>query len=416
MNEQAIRLSNHAATLVSTKHRLTGLAMLKRAVALAPLPGIQANLAIAHTVVGDYYSANEICQGLIADNPRNIAAWHALGVMGLTSADPDLAVRCFEHCQQIDPGNQSHIFDHSLALMQAGRWQAGWSAYEDRRNYKPERIFPGLPRWDGSPNQSVYVWAEQGLGDTFQFARFLPILREKSRRVVLAIPPSLYSVFEAYKEFVDILAFNTPVGDIDAEISLMSLPFMLNRMTPDKWPEEPGLLGKNVEPMSLSNNTLKIGMCWACGPSSHHHLERSVPLSSLIRITENAAASFYSLQIGEAAAEIHQNAAQTLITDLSPALTDDWVATASAIKAMDMVVSTDTSVAHLAASLKKPTIMLLARRDWWRWGNTEPVTPWYPSMTIIRQSKPFQWDDEVAQVSAIIGKAAQDRSAKTPAA
>lgn len=410
----AARLSNHAAALLGTSQRATALALLQRAASLSTQPGITTNLAIAHMTFGDYAESSRLLHGLVTANPTDLASWHAYGVLGLVAGEPEEAITSFQRCLQLDPSTPTHRFDHSLALMQAGRWEAGWAAYEGRRNYKPERLFPGLPRWDGSPGKSVYVWAEQGLGDTFQFARYLPRLREISKRVVLAIPPSLFTLFEGYKEVVDLLVFNAEVADIECEVALMSLPYHLGQ-TPDRWPLDPGLLAKGLAPLPLTRD-FKVGLCWACGPASHHHAERSVPFSSLVRVLENSTASFYSLQVGAAAQDISANAAQLVVTDLSPGLTDDWAQTASAIKAMDLVVSTDTSVAHLAAALNKPTIMLLARRDWWRWGNSAAKTPWYPTMTIVRQARPFCWEAEIKQVSALIGQAAQERSAKCLAA
>lgn len=412
----AIRLSNQAAGLLATPQRNTAFALLKRAVSMSSRAGIKTNLAIAHTALGNYAAASEILHGLVTMDNDDLAAWHAYGVLSLVAAIPEDAVECFRKCTLLDPGNGNHRFDYALALMQAGRWQEGWEAYEARKDHKPERIFPGLQHWDGSAGKKVYVWAEQGLGDTFQFARYLPLLRQISQRVILAIPPSLFGLFDGYRDVVDILKFNEPVENIDCEVSLMSLPLHLGA-TPDKWPVDPGLIAKNICKMDLEDSAkLKVGLCWACGPSSHHHLERSLPFKDLIAVTENAGASFYSLQVGKDAAAISLNNAQTVVKDLSPSLTDDWSATASAIKALDMVVTTDTSVAHLASALNKPTIMFLARRDWWRWGNSGDKTPWYPSMTIIRQQRPFHWDSEIQRVSAIIGQAAQDRCADSVAA
>lgn len=413
-DHQAAKLSNHAAMLLATSRRKTAMALLKRAAGLSDLAGVHANLAIAHTTLGNYAEASKILHGLVTKNNDDLAAWHAYGVLSLVAGLPEDAVECFKKCIALDPDSNSNKFDRSLALMQAGRWEEGWQAYECRKDHKPERLFPGLPRWDGTPGKHVYVWAEQGLGDTFQFARYLPRLRELSPKVILAIPPSLFDVFDGYKEIVSILGLGAATDDIDCEISLMSLPHLLGP-TPDLWPADPGLLAKGLEPMALTRD-FKIGLCWACGPGSHHHEERSVPFEDMLQLAETSAASFYSLQVGPAAAAITASAAQLVVTDLSPAITDDWAKTASAIKAMDIVVSTDTSVAHLAGALGKPTIMLLARRDWWRWGNSGDKTPWYPSMTIVRQEKPFHWEKEIKKVSAIISQAASDRSAKSLAA
>lgn len=415
------RLSNTASTLLNTAERRTALAFFKRAAALDPTPPILCNLAIALTNFGEYGEACRVLQGLLDKNDADLAAWHAFGVLSLVAGEPEQAVRCFDSCISLDPANGTHKFDRACALMQAGRWKEGWAAYECRKDYKPERTFPGLPRWDGSPGKFVYVWAEQGIGDTFQFARYLPLVAKLSRRVILAVPPALWCLFEGYRECgVELLKLGTGVDGLDAEVSLMSLPHLLGP-TPAEWPPDPGLLAKHVPPRLLFghdnelNDRLKVGLCWACAPSSHNWRERTVDFGELLQLTAAANADFYSLQVGRAAADITAHQAQLVIDDLSGTLADDWAATAGALKTLDLVVTTDTSVAHLAAILGKPMVMLLARRDWWRWGNEGTTTPWYPTMTIVRQKVPFAWGEEVRQVSTILGNAARARSAKAAA-
>lgn len=413
-----VRLSNHAAGLVNSPKRKAALAYLKRAARLDPQPGILCNLAIVLTNFGYYNDASELLHKLVTHDENDLGAWHAYGVLSLVAGMPEDAVECFKKCVALDPNNGTNKFDHSLALMQAGRWEEGWDAYECRRMYKPERIFRDLPRWDGTPNKNVYVWAEQGIGDTFQFARYLAPLKEISKRVVLAIPPSLHEIFAGYKEIgVEILNFNTDAAGIDAEISLLSLPRLLGP-TPDRWPADPKLLAKTVQPkfkpLAFSPK-LKIGICWACNGASYHNAERSIPFEEMLQLAEEPDADFYSLQVGTPVQDIYSNAAQLIVTDLSAETSDDWCATAAAIKSMDIVVTTDTSVAHLAAILGRNTVMLLARRDWWRWGNEGLKTPWYPTMTVIRQAKPHAWAAEIQQASVIIGHAARAHCANLAA-
>ena len=408
------RLSNHAASQLGTSNRSMALAAFRRAAALAPeSAAIQANLAIALTNFGHYVEASRLLHRLVSEEPTCIGAWHAYGVLGLVTAQPEDAVSCFRACTLLDPLNGMYKFDLALSLLQAGRWVEGLEAYECRRVYKSERTFDKLPRWDGSPGKSIYVWAEQGIGDTFQFSRYLPLLKKISRRVVFALPLPLHALFEPFREHVELLQLGVDVTDIDCEVSLMSLARHLGP-TPEEWPADPGLLGKHVTAVVPPGN-LRVGLCWACNSTSSNYLERSVDFKDMLQLTAHAGADFYSLQVGAAAADIAKSQAQLLVTDLSDRLTDDWCATAAAIKSMDMVVSTDTSVAHLAAILGKPTVMLLARRDWWRWGNSGEKTPWYPTMTIIRQERPFSWAREIEKVSTILGRAAQARCAKAAA-
>ena len=406
----ALKLSNYAAQLIGSPRRLTALAMLRRAAEMTKTAGVHTNLAISLMGLGVYDESSQILQRLTTENAVDLAAWHAYGVLGLIAAQPEIACQSFRQCRIIEPKILTHRFDHSCALMQANRWVEGWELYETRRDHKPERSFPGLRRWDGSEGKSVYVWAEQGIGDTLQFARYLPLLRQKSKRVVFAVPPSLFKLFAGYKEVCDIMMINTAVDDIECETPLMSLPQYLGP-APDTWPADPGLLANDIKPLTL-DKPFKVGLCWAVGGTSHNHLERSVPFSQMVGLVENSAASFYSLQVGHDAGALQENDAQLLVTDLNPLLTDEWHHTAAAIKSMDMVVSTDTSVAHLAAILGKPTIMLLARRDWWRWGNAGSTTPWYPTMTIIRQKRPFYWEDEIKTASALVAQAAEVRNSQ----
>ena len=264
------RLSNHAAGLLGTANRATALAALRRAAAAAPeSAAIHANLAIALTNFGHYVEASKILHGLVTKNPYDIAAWHAYGVLGLVSAQPEDAVDCFKTCMLLDSSSGMYKFDHALALMQAGRWAEGLEAYECRREYKSERTFSNTPRWDGSANKSVYVWAEQGIGDTFQFARYLPLLAKISRRVVFALPLPLHQLFAPYQEHVEILRLGSDVADIDCEVSLMSLARHLGP-TPAEWPEDPGLLGKNVT-AEVPDDNFRVGLCWACSSTSANY-------------------------------------------------------------------------------------------------------------------------------------------------
>jgi hypothetical protein len=408
-----------AAMLLNSRHRQTALPMFRRAAEMAPTDPIRCNLAIALTNFGEYAAASKILSQLLEEDKHNLAAWHAYGVLNLVAGLPDDAVECFQSCMVLDKTNGMYVFDHAYALMQAGRWVEGLAAYERRRDFNPERTFPGLSRWDGAPDKVVYAWAEQGIGDTFQFARFLPFVVAKSKRTLLALPPSLWSLFKGYQaQGVEVVRLGTIIDDVEADVPLMSLPHILKMQTPEQWPEDPGYLASDIEPLALPQDLgrLKVGMCWSCSPTSHHFRERSIPFAEMLQIAAHSDVDLYSLQVGEAAADIGINAAQFLVEDLVVNTTDDWGGTAAALKAMDVVVTTDTSVAHLSGILKKPTIMLLARRDWWRWGNAGETTPWYPTMTIVRQETPFSWAKELAKVSTLIGDAARERCAKTKAA
>lgn len=411
------RLNNLAAAQMQGKNRNTALAALSRLYnnTRESSPAVHCNYAIALTNFGRYAEASQILLKLVERNRDDLAAWHAYGVLCLVSAQPDYAAKCFEECVRLDPENGSLVFDLSLALMQAGNWKDGLTLYDVRRTHKPERMFAGLPNWDGSRDKAVYVWAEQGIGDTLQFSRYIPWLKSLSRRVVFALPTSLHKLFESFD--VELVDMTTDVAGIDCAVPLMSLAKHYYEQSGGGFMQDPGLIGKYIVAREFEYySPLKVGVCWACNPSSGHFNERSVPFKDIIALAGLPWVDLISLQVGDAAADIATNNAQLLVQDMTPYLTDQWEATVAVIKALDYVVATDTSVAHLAGLLGKPTIMFLARRDWWRWGNSGDTTFWYPSMTIIRQETPFSWQAEVKKASSILEKAAQDRCATADAA
>ena len=417
MPTDAEKLNLQAIALTGKGELRTANALLKRANALDPAnAALSCNLAISYTNLGDYDAASRLLLRLLTNEPNNLAVLHAYGVLSLVAAHPDDAARLFKRCYELSPEVGNLKFDYSLALMQAGNWKDGLEAYETRRENQPERAFDGLPRWQGELDKTVYVWAEQGVGDTFQFARYLPWLAERSKKVVFALPPDLHALFKPYNTVCELVSLTHNASGLDCETSLMSLA-RYHGTTPEHVPPDPGFIGYDIYPRDLpTTDKLKVGLCWACNPSSGHYRERSVPLENLLQLAANPDLELYSLQVGASAGDVSRLGAQLVVEDLSSELSFDWRATAAAIKGVDVVVTTDTSVAHLAAILRKPTYMFLARRDWWRWGNEGQKTFWYPTMTIIRQKQPYSWASEVQQVSAILGQAAQARCATRSAA
>lgn len=413
MQREIERFNNFGAEALKQGKINTALAYLRRAAALEPTPPIRCNLAVALSNAGEYAEASHILTDILNENNSNAPAWHAYGVLSLVTGHPDDAIKCFETVVKLHPENGGYKFDLALARMQNGEWRDGFAAYECRRDWKPERVFGDMPRWDGTRGKKIYVWAEQGIGDTLQFARYLPWLASISEKVTFALPAPLIQLFAGYSAICELVEFNALLSreNIECEVALMSLAHFYGT-TQTRMPGDPGFIGKSLQGplVGKTKEKLNIGLCWACNPNSNHYRERSVPLDKLISLTGNPHANFYSLQVGPAAADIVKYNAANLIKDLSSDLADDWCATVAAMQGMDMVVSTDTAVAHLAGILGIPVKMFLARRDWWRWGNEGISTPWYPSMRIFRADKPYDWEAPIKEVAAIIDQAVKNRN------
>jgi len=415
----ARHVSNMVAATVSSPtaplaKRKAALHMLERIHALDPGPRTLMNIAVVNTKLGNYREAEEQLDAVLLANPEYLGAHHARGVLHLVMDKPRQAIDDFKRCIDLAPDELNHRLDLSMALLQAGLWADGFDMYETRKQINPERTLKGVAPWKGDPDPyglHLYVWAEQGIGDTFQFSRYLPWACSRAKRVTFAVPYTLLDIFEpwtAYLPNLEVTAFSGYVPEtVNAETSLMSLAHWSGTAFSSDVPQDPGyisvwaqqrfLTGKHC-PLVRQGPMLKAGLVWACNPGSAHSAERSVPFEDMLTLIKLPQFEFYGLQVGERAADITAHQAQTFVTDLSPWILDDWSRTVTCIQQMDVVISTDTSVAHLAALMNKPTYMLLARRDWWRWGS-DVTTPWYPTMNIARPRKPFVWDDALDQVT-----------------
>lgn len=397
---EAERLNNIGSQLYRDGKRQVALSLIKKALYFDPKnDGIICNLACVLTNFGRYEEAAKIFHDLVSRKPTNILAWHGYGVLNLVSGRPNYAQECFSRCIDLDPENGSYKFDLACAVIQLGNWKQGLKLYECRRKWKPERTFKDLTGWTGEAGQKVYVWAEQGIGDTIQFSRYIPWMSKICEKLTFAVPPYLLDLFKPFEKYCQVVSLVGAMIDADYHVPLMSLAHYHG-------------MDKYVGPADFGTRTpngYKIGICWACNPSSANYRERSIPLVDLLRLTE-LPFEFHSLQVGSSASDASREASQNLIIDHSAECTENWLKTRDIISECDYVVSTDTSVAHLASSMGVPTIMFLARRDWWRWGNEGSSTLWYPSMTIIRQEIPFKWEKEIDQAYAILEKAARERN------
>lgn len=414
--KQSEQFNNIATHLYKDGKRHTALALVKNALNLEPNSECYlSNYACLLTNFGEYEKARSIFIEILDRNKDCLLAWHGYGVLEMVSARPRNAIRCFEKCIELDPENGSHKFDYACAVIQSGDWKKGFELYESRRAWKPEREFPQFIPWNGETGKKVYVWCEQGIGDCIQYARYLPWLVSVSENVTLAVAPNLIELFKGFDKIVRIVPLTGAMVDSDYHLPLMSLAHFYFKA------------GFTEVPIPIPHNGLeftkasfggkyKIGLCWACNNTSINYRERSLPFEQLLKLTEIHNTEFVSLQVGEASGDIAKARAQNLVEDMSSITNDSWQGTVSVLSACDFVISTDTSVAHLAATMGIPTVMFLARRDWWRWGNSGETTPWYPAMTIIRQEVPYKWEKEIERAYAILDNAAKNRCKEIQAA
>jgi hypothetical protein len=317
----------------------------------------------------------------------------------------------FQACLALDPGHTEARLNTAYVNLARGDYGPGWQASEARLGpLVPERGFV-QPRWRGEDLQgrTLLLTSEQGLGDTLQFCRYAALAARRGGKVVLEAPPELASLL-ASLEGVEVVAEGDPLPAFDLHSSLMSLPLVMGtelatvpgapylRADPDKAAALRERLGAATRP--------RVGIVWASGrrpgrPDKRADLRRDIPLRKLLEAARPDI-EFVSLQKG-AAAEAELKAAPGAVTDPTAQL-HDFADTAALMETLDLVISVDTAPAHLAGALGRPAIALLRYDACWRWLIGRADSPWYPSMRLLRQSAPGDWDSVVAELKTALAE------------
>lgn len=308
---------------------------------------------------------NEDFQDLVA---RGVAASHAM--------DFAAAEACYRAALAQRPDNAPVQAALGLLWLAQGRYAEGWPLYEARTAFRPDEIgASGIPEWRGEPlaGRSLMIWPEQGLGDEIQLARFAPLLARHAAEVVLACQPPLARLFEQLDVRVAPLTDGAALPRTDLFVRNFSIPARVG-LTLETIPPAPYLRAP-AEP-----KTGGVGFVWRGGPDHPNDAGRSLPSPALL----------------DPLREVVE-----LIDLQTPR--GDFLDTACRIQALDLVITVDTSMAHLAGALGVPCwVMLPCRRVDWRWMTGRDDSPWYPSLRLWRQEAPGDWAGVVARMKAAL--------------
>lgn len=320
---------------------------------------------------------------------------------------------------QRDPKNPGARYNLALTQLRLGHWRDGWRDYESRWTFREVHRRPRIfdqPRWRGESlhGQRVLLHAEQGLGDTIQFCRYaalvatcggVPVLQvqEPVERLLLSLPVVRSGQAEIHR-------LDSPAGQppaFDLECPLMSLPAVFaTQIETVPWPG--AYLAADAQRIADRRAQLesaftqahrRIGLAWAGNPRYKADAQRSMRLDTLLPLLRIPSIDWFSLQKGAPAAQIADLPPGVLLHDAS-SLDRDLVDTAALIASLEMVITTDTCVAHLAGAMGKPVWLLLPHLADWRWMQDTETTPWYPTARLIRQSAPGDWAGVVSRVIA----------------
>jgi Flp pilus assembly protein TadD len=342
------------------------------------------NLGNACMDLDDLDAAEAHCRHAIALDSGLIEAQVSLGFILTSKQRPEEAVAVLEKAIHSDPTNVHAHWNLATAALLAGDLPRGFAEYEWRKKHDLfRRDFIDLPGpvWDGSDpgGRTILVHAEQGLGDTIQFARYLPLIAHRGGIPILACEPSLIPLLNIIESARVVSKFD-PLPRYDAWIDQMSLPRVFGT-TLSTIPFPTGYLTAAAIPFIP-----RIGLAWA-GNTLHRNDRRRTPPESVFAPLL-ADHRFVSL--------VPHKSLPGLDAPAHP-LTD-YAATAALIAGLDLVVTVDTSVAHVAGALGRPAWVLLPYAPDWRWLLRRNDTPWYSSLRLFRQPKPGDWGSVIADV------------------
>jgi Flp pilus assembly protein TadD len=358
------------------------------------------NLGSTCYKLGQVGKAETLFRSAVEKDPHDSASWNNLGKCLKELNRLDESIAAYNRALEIAPEYALARYGRAVSLLTAGRLPEGFRDYEWRWHLVTPRQFR-QPEWNGTPapGQTLFLHAEQGFGDAMQMVRFVPAARERVGRVILECRPGLEKLLQ-YSNCADVvIPYGVEIPPFDFRLSLISLPRVLG-VTLDTIPNRTPYLRapacKRLPPAQPGR--LKVGLAWAGNSEHHQDAARSLRLEQLAPVLQVPGVVFYNLQQPVPAGDqscLRQFSA-VIQSDLKLA---DFLDTASVAAEMDLVISVDTAVAHLAGALGKPVWILLQHSPDWRWFLERPDSPWYPTAQLFRQAERSKWEEPIFRVA-----------------
>lgn len=326
---------------------------------------------------GDYGTATDLLRQACDLDPLNPTYWNMLGVALAHIHQFSASRSAFEKAIAIDPTRVDPHIGLAHSLLQDGLQDRGWAEHEWRLR-RPEfahRMTKAPWQGEDIAGQTILLWTEQGMGDAIHFVRYATLVADRGARVIVACPDALQDLFRSVRGVDEVVERNAIPGH-DAHAALMSLPSIFGVVS-DQIP----YLEVPFSVTLAETGRRRIGLVWAGNPAHANDRNRSHRLQSFAPLA-SANADFFSLQVGEAAEEVVPD--RLVLTRLGEQF-ENFTDTAAALSTLDLLITVDTSVAHLAGALGIPTWMILPSNPDWRWGREGESTVWYPSMRLFRQ-------------------------------
>uniref|UniRef100_UPI004047EA91 tetratricopeptide repeat protein n=1 Tax=Aliarcobacter sp. TaxID=2321116 RepID=UPI004047EA91 len=379
--------------------------------------GAYTNLGNVYNKLYDYKTAAKMHEKSIEIDPKGSNAYSNLGTSYKYLGFSNKAITSYKKAIELDPNFVNAHFDLATMYLASQDFKNGFKEYEWR--FKKEEMIPHIikhkdifskPLFTGKEDikdKTLLLHSEQGYGDSIQFIRFLPQLKEKfGCKIAVKCREGLKELFSTIKEIDVIVDRSEFTPAFDYQLSIMSMPFILDMKSindlPNKMPYLTAIEDDTFD-VKKEKGKINIGICWSASVTGESYEGKVFDLKYFEEIIKNPKINVYSLQVGDGSEDIKKLGYENDIIDLTDKLTN-FSKTASLISKLDLVISSDTAVAHLTGSLNKPIWIPLQKIPDWRWTNKGETTKWYPSAKLFRQKTARVWESVFQSINAKLSK------------
>ena len=400
-------IENYASLLVQTGSCDAALSVCRRGLTLNPdNPQLLYVEAVALVRLNRLPEAIAQFDRVLSLQPNNIVALNERGSALAQIRRFDEALASFAKALSLNPQYPEAHFNDALCRLLRGDLARGLEQYEWRWEIaaaRPHRRNFRRPRWTGKEDvagKSILLHAEQGFGDTIQFCRYVPLVAARGARIILEVQQPLRGLMQTSFDQATIIATGDPLPDFDMHCPIVSLPLAFATRIDTIPSDTPYLRVRSSSRIDLNRGDLRIGLVWSGSATNLNGRNRSMSLKTLLPLLKSNA-TFVSLQKDVGAEDANVLRAHSELLHVGDQLVD-FTATAEIIAGLDLVISIDTSVAHLAGAMGKPVWVLLPFVPDWRWFLDREDNPWYPTARLFRQDDNRTWDEVVAHVAAAL--------------
>lgn len=379
------------------------------------------NLAIVRRKNWEFEKAIELFNEILEERPDLYQIWTSLGGTYTDVGKLDKAYECFEKALELDPDYSTCHVEYALVCFLQKHWEKGFKHLEWRKNHFPQllnykQIYDMSKEWNGKDSlegKRILVYAEQGMGDSIHFMRYLPRLKERGAYVIVHLQKGLNNLFLRHPFIDEVINFDIDhskeyvLPEHDYQCATMSLPKLFNDYEICGEPYIEPTTDKFKDYIdNLYGDNFKIGIAWAGNPLHPQDKGRSIPLKYFRPIHDTEGVTLFSLQFYSTlnkdgyitstrklgpAQELAEGCEDMKIIDLTKMI-QCFEDTSTVLAGLDLVICCDTSVAHLAGAMGVPVWVALFAQNDWRWTMEGKTTPWYNSMRLFRQTYPGDWD------------------------